>query len=478
VTTSSLGSETPKSASHRRSGFPLFNDPRYRRIMTAVVSGGAARALSSLLTVISLPLAVRYLGAERYGVWATVVSVAVWVNLLDLGIANSLTNLVSQAYARHDRAEAARAFSNALAVTIGAVSLAACIFGFLWPHLNWIAIFNASSALEREVRTTVLIAVILMLAGLPLNLAGKVFAGYQELHTYNKTLAIGAVGNLVGLAVGIWLRVSMPTLFLLSFGSMTLVSSATLLWLVLWHKPWLRPRLSLVSRPQSIDLLSTGGSFLLIQAAAMVVFSTDNIIVSHYLGAAEVTPYSVTWRVVSLGAVLQALVFPALWPAYAEARARGDITWIRSTFAIVMRTTIALNVAWAVFLLAFGRLGIGLWAGPAAVPPRSLLLAMAFWSVIAGFMTAQSCLLGALNHTRVQAVASVLAAIVNVALSIVLVVRIGSLGVILGTIISYVVVLVVPQSFAVISAIRNLERDSRPYDATPEATPIDIQPIA
>ncbi len=74
--------------------------------MTAVVSGGAARVLSSLLTLISLPLAVRYLGPERYGVWATVVSVAVWVNLLDLGIANSLTNLVSQAYARQDRTEA------------------------------------------------------------------------------------------------------------------------------------------------------------------------------------------------------------------------------------------------------------------------------------------------------------------------------------------------------------------------------------
>ncbi len=364
-----------------------------------------------------------------------------------------------------------------MAVTIGAVGLAACVFGFFWSRVNWIAIFNASYSLDHEVRATVLIATFLTLAGLPLNLAGKVFAGYQELHTYNKTLALGAIGSLVGLAAGIWLHVSMPILFLLSFGSITLVSTATLLWLVLWHKPWLRPRLGLVSLNEALTLLSTGWSFLLIQAAAMVVFSTDNIIVSHYLGAAEVTPYSVTWRVVGLGAVLQTLVFPALWPAYAEARTRGDITWIRRTFAIAMRTTVALNVAWAMFLVIFGRLGIRLWAGPAAVPPRSLLLAMACWSVIAGFMTAQSCLLGALNHTRVQAVASALAAVVNVALSIVLVVRIGALGVILGTIISYVVVLVVPQSFAVMSAIRNLERHHRPCNTVPEAS-ADIQPIA
>lgn len=477
MTTSPVAPESREAASRVRSGFRLFSDPRYRRIVTAVVSGGAARVLSSLLTLVSLPLAVRYLGAEQYGIWATVASVAIWVNLLDLGIAASLTNLISQAYARQDRAEAARAFSSALAVTLGAVAVASCIFVFIWFRVNWIALFNASSALEREVRLTILIAALLTLANLPLNLAGRVFAGYQELHTYNKTLGLRAVGSVVGLIVGIWLRVSMPTLFLLSFGSITAVAFATMLWLMLWHKPWLRPRPALVSVPKTLNLFSTGWSFLLIQVAAMVVFSTDNIIVSHYLGAAEVTPYSVTWRVVSFGSALQVLVFPALWPAYAEAHARGDVPWIKKTFAIAMRTTVALNVAWAVFLALFGRLGIRLWAGAAAVPPRPLLLAMAFWSVIAGFMTAQSCLLAALNRTRVQAVASVLAAAVNLALSIFLVVRIGSLGVILGTIISYLLVLVVPQGVEVIHAVRNLERDGQICTAPPEGASIDIESI-
>jgi O-antigen/teichoic acid export membrane protein len=477
VTTSSIRPETPDATGKLRDRLPKLNDGRYRRIVTAIVSGGAARVLSSLLTLISLPLAVRYLGAERYGVWATVASVAIWVNLLDLGIANSLTNLISQAYARQDRTEAARALSNALAVTIGAVLLAAGILGFFLPHVNWIAVFNASPSLQPEVRATILVATILMLVGLPLNLAGKAFAGYQELDTYNKTLAIGAVGSVVGLAIGIWLHVSMPTLFLLSFGSITLVAAVTLLWLVLWHKPWLRPRFKLVNLHGALDLLSTGWSFLLIQAAALVVFSTDNIIVSHYLGASEVTPYSVTWRVVRLGAVLQVLAFPALWPAYAEAQERGDVAWIRKTYAIAMRTTIALNVVWAVFLLVFGRLGIRLWAGPDAVPQYSLLFWMAVWSVIAGFTTAQSCLLGALNYTRVQAVASALAAIANLALSIVLVVRMGSVGVILGTVISYVVVLVLPQSFVVSSVLRKLGRQGHVPGTHAEHASIDIQPM-
>ena len=435
-----------------------LKDPRYRRIASAVVSGGAARALSSLVTLLSLPLAVRYLGAERYGIWATVVSIAVWVNLLDLGVGLTLTNFISRAYAHRNNLEAARAFTNALVVTLAAAVLAGCGFVALWARVNWNTVFNAGYALHEEVRWTVLIAALLMLLSLPLNLAAKVFAGYQELHTYNKSIALGALCSLAGLGLGVWLRVSMPVLFLLSYGCITTVALVTMIWLVVRHKPWLLPRFTYLSAPVTLALLGSGWSFLLIHASAIVVFSSDNIIVSHFLGAAEVTPYSITWRVVGIGAVLQGLVFPALWPAYAEAHARGDVTWVRQTFARVIRVTISLNVVWAVLLVACGRMVIGFWAGPAAVPPFTLLSVMAFWSVIAGFTTAQSCLLGALNRTRVQAVASTLAAVVNIALSIVLVTRLGSLGVILGTILSYIVVLMVPQTIVVLRVLRNLDQ--------------------
>jgi O-antigen/teichoic acid export membrane protein len=171
--------------------------------------------------------------------------------------------------------------------------------------------------------------------------------------------------------------------------------------------------------------------------------------VGHYLGAAEVTPYSVTWRLVGLAALLQSLIFPALWPAYAEAYARRDYDWIRRTFSLTVKGTVALNLACVVVLVLFGRTVIRVWAGPAAVPTKYLLLAMGVWALISGFMSVESCLLAALSRIREQAVLSIIAAGLNIALSIVLVRYIGALGVISGTILSYVFVLVVPQSMIV-----------------------------
>ncbi len=105
-----------------------WRQTRGGRIAAAASSGAAARVLSSLLTLVSLPLAVRYLGAERFGVWATITSTVVLLNLLDLGIASTLTNHISRAYALRDKPYAARYTTNALALTCAlAVIAATCL---------------------------------------------------------------------------------------------------------------------------------------------------------------------------------------------------------------------------------------------------------------------------------------------------------------------------------------------------------------
>ena len=428
---------------------------RYGRIVKAVSSSAAARFLSAGLTLFSLPLAVRYLGAERYGVWATITATVVWMNLLDLGIASTLTNSISRAYALDDKTSAGRYFTNALLVTTSIAAVAGGIFAVICPHVNWMKLFNVSPNVPAaEVKATVMVASALMLLGLPCNLGGKLLAGYQELHRYNCALCAGAVVSIIGLALGVVLRVSMPLLFVMSAGCLTLASLVNLILVVTWSKPWLLPRPGLIDSSTTKELLNSGSSFLLIQVAAVVVFSSDNVVVSHYLGAAEVTPYSVTWRVVGLAALLQSLIFPALWPAFAEAYAKKDYGWIRRTFSFTMKSTVMLNLCCVVVLVVFGRILIRWWAGPAAVPTLSLLLAMGAWALINGFMSVESCLLAALNRTREQAFLSIVAAGVNIALSIVLVRHIGSVGVIGGTILSYLLVLVMPQSLLVRSLFK------------------------
>ncbi len=218
---------------------------RLGRMTRAVLSGGVARVVSSAITLLSMPLAVRYLGAQRYGVWATITTTAVWINLLDFGIANTLTNKISQAYAHNDEQYAARFFTNALVLTGGMAGVAAIAGTGLLRWVNWTRLLNVGSGVSAaETRHTVAAAFALMLLGLPCGLANKVLAGYQELHRANYAACAGAVASLAGLASGIALRASMPMLLVMSAGCLTFANLAMLVFVIVWQKPWLRPRLA------------------------------------------------------------------------------------------------------------------------------------------------------------------------------------------------------------------------------------------
>ena len=79
--------------------------------------------------------------------------------------------------------------------------------------------------------------------------------------------------------------------------------------------------------------MKSGGDFFILQIAAVLAFNIDNLVVTHYLGPAEVVPYSVAWRFCNYAIVAQALISPSLWPAFSEAFARNDLDWIRRTFS-------------------------------------------------------------------------------------------------------------------------------------------------
>lgn len=421
--------------------------------LKAVVDGTASAALAKILTtalsLISLPLCVHYFGPERYGVWVTVVSTTAWVSVLEFGLTDSITNIISASHATGDRESAARHATNAIAITLAVGVLFFCLGAIFWSHLDWMRILNVRDQLASdEIRHTIATAFSLVLLTPVCTIGLKILSGYQQTHVANLVTAVGAIVSMIGLICGIALHLTMPWLFLYSYGMVTLSGIGTLVWTLFIAKPWLRPRLHHISPVLTRSLLSSGLPFFVIRIASIVVFSTDNVIVSHYLGAAQVTPYSVSMRLTSYAQLIPSFLFPSLWAAYAEANARGDLSWIHRTYRRTMNSSLLLMSGMLLVLAVAGRWMIRVWAGAAASPSESLLLVMCLWTLIAGATGVQSCVLGAVQRNRMQAVASIAAAVVNLPLSIFLVQRVGSIGAVEGTLISYLLI-IGPQSWAI-----------------------------
>lgn len=413
---------------------------RYRRIWAAILTALFGKGTSLIVSVIIVPLTVRYLGAESYGLWVTISSTVAMFFLLDLGIASTLTNLISEAYATDDKRQAGIYFATALWVIIVVAGALGVLGWLIWPHINWASLFHLQSTnLTRETSEAVAAAFFVFLLSLPFNLAIRILSGYQELHVANFFATGGSVLSLVAVIVVIHFRGGLPFLVAAYAGSTVFANAACLTWICFFYKPWMKPWPTRID-PNAIGrIFHTGIQFFAIQLAGLVVFNSDNLIIAHYLSPAQVTPYSVTWRLVGYLTAIQSLIIPSLWPAFSEAWSIGNMDWIRSTYRRLRWITVGALSIGSIGFLTFGRQVIRIWAGPSAVPSPWLLRLMCLWMILLAITANQACLMGATNRVKKQAISSGLAALVNLGLSIIWVRSFGLIGVLLATIVSYVV---------------------------------------
>ena len=418
-------------------------DPRRRRvlgILQSVVTSLGGRVVGMLISFLSVPLTIGYLGPERYGAWVSIGSVLAWLRLSDLGLSNGLTNAVTTA-AGEDRPDVVQMhLSNGLLMMAVVGTAAGLIALAAWPFIDWNALLGVTSPEARaEVGPAVAVALVAFLLSFPLGMAGKVYLAYQEAKIGNYW---GMAGNFLTLAALltvvhtqgglVWLAVALS-------GTPVLMGLAGNLYVFLVRHPHLRPGLRHVRSTAMRPLAKVGSKFFLIGIMALVVFETDNLVISHYLGAAEVPQYSLTYTLFSYTSLPQNLVFTFLWAAYTEAIARKDIGWVSRAFHLNLWLGMAFTAAGVAVLVFLTKPFIEWWAGAAVVPSTALVLWMAAWSMINSWTSPIACLLASASHLRNQLIYSGFSTVSNAVLSIVLVQRWGVEGVIAATVISYII---------------------------------------
>lgn len=432
----------------------LRKDDRLGRVVKGGISGIVGKGFALLINAISLPITVRYLGPQQYGFWVTISMSVVMLNVMDLGVTNSLTNMISRSFVDGDRKAARRYYATAFWIS-SAICIAIGIVAFyVWPRINWGPLFHVQDQeLIHQVSLTCAIAVGFFLLGLPLNLVHRVLSGYQQTEITNYFNILSNIFGLIAILVVVRIKGSLPMLMLIYSVSLMSGTIVLNLWVNFWDRPWISPLPHHIDRTSVSELMNSSLGFFILKIAGLIVFNSDNLVITHYLGAAEVTPYSVTWRMAGYAVALQSAFFPSLWPAYSEAYARKDYAWVRSTFWRMARAVAGTTSIALLFFALFGRPIIRWYAGAAAVPSSLLLWAICSWTMLSACMDLEACLLAAIDRVRLQGVLGVIAAILNVVFSVYLVKRIGSLGVVTGTFLSYVLILVGPQTWIVWRAL-------------------------
>ena len=71
------------------------------------------KPVSMILTLVYTPMLLSYLGDEKYGVWATLLSIITWISYCDIGIGDGLRILLTKELTKEKYEEAKKSVSTA-----------------------------------------------------------------------------------------------------------------------------------------------------------------------------------------------------------------------------------------------------------------------------------------------------------------------------------------------------------------------------
>ena len=416
---------------------------RYVRAARSTASSALSTALTSLVGFLSVPLTIRYLGTERYGLWIMIGTILTWLTLTDLGIGNSLLNQLAHAHGQGLREKAqeytASAFWLLVLLGVGIGVLGA----WSGQTLPWWRFLNAKSIEARaELPLAISLTFVVFALGFPLSITNKVYSGYQEGYYAQYWNVAASAASLVALLIVTRLKGGLPLLVMAVFGVRQLVLAVSAGFLFGYHRPWLAPGLRHVRRSHYGQLLSVGGMFLVAQLAAMMIQQTAPFVIARVLGPEQVAIYGTSWRLFSYVGLLQTWVLVPLWPAYGEAYARRDVGWMRRTLTYTLMGVGLLTGLCAAALAIFVGPIVRLWAGADLVPPMALAICMAAMQLVWAWTEPHVMLINGTGRLQRLTIYGLGTAALSLILMIILVPKIGLIGAVGGTILAYCIIAV------------------------------------
>lgn len=428
--------------------------------VSVLVSGAAsiiARVAQAAATFLVISWALPYLGPERFGAWMTLAATFGLLGISDLGITNGIINLVAL-YRATSRITRAKMTINAATVAMTVLSLGLgitlCICA---PMIKWEVLF-ATVARECSGSNAETMAPIARLLGvafafsLMTTLCTKIRLGCNEAYR-NAPWDIAAALATVALTFAailvdagfIWVVAAsvVPPLVAHAIGGFSLFAR---------EHPELAPCPPHFNRGALARAFKLGGLYFALQVGGLLSHQIDSLVLAKLMGASAVSEYTVAMRLFMLVPNWVGLLLIPLWPAYASAKARGDWRWVRTAWLASTAFCLACNVIAAACLWIWHGPILRLWIGDSIRPDHMLVVGFTIWAMLNGLHGPAAMLLNGLSIIRFQIVCGLLSAVVNVAISILLTLKVGVSGVVWGSVIAHTSILLLP-SLALIARL-------------------------
>ncbi len=417
----------------------ISNRKNYALTLVSSFSGHAA---SMLVNLISVPISLNYWGKEKYGLFAIINSVIVYLSISNLGLNSAASILIAKNSLYADKITILKRSFFLLLLSLSVFAVA--FLSVNWISTDWVFLLgDISDALFSETYSAMLVLVAFFFVNAIFAHIDSVFNGFQRLYILKFFDMLFLFMSFAVLLITVFRQGALWYFVFLNGCARLFVSIAKLLyfWLIICKEcqTQLEPcssDLIVDSNPETSYglILATGLKMVMISVAAMFVWHSDNLLISHFLGLGHVAEYSVTFRIFYAFFSMIAVLNGAILPLIAKEMSIGNWEWINKVFSMLFKLMALVGGLFWLGSIVFLRDFIVFWAGSDGYAGLVVLVILGAYSYLMSMANLSAGVAIAMNYVNEVALAGVLEAVIKIVSSVVLIRGFHLAGVAVGTV--------------------------------------------
>lgn len=333
---------------------------RSKKFTRSLLTGYGTLAVNILISLASIPIALRYLPGEEFGLWALALQVNGYLALIDFGMSGAVGRFLADHKDEVNGSGYREHFSTGFLVFLIQGAMVAGIgtgLSFFAPSL--LAIPSHLAADFRSMLT--LLCLISSISIVGRTLSGPLWA-FQRMDVINLGGAMGLILQFIVMWLGFYLGLGVMS-FVVACGASVLVSILLHAWTThrngyLPSQDWFRPRW-----PAFKEMFAYGRDGMLLSVGSQLVNATQITIINRVLGLNAAASFSIATKLYSMGLLLFHKIIESAAPGLAEMYVRGELGNFVRRYWEAISITLATATIGAVALGGGNSAFVSLWTG-------------------------------------------------------------------------------------------------------------------
>lgn len=402
-----------------------------RNIFRSSIANYINRFWLTIVSFFLFPFIIHHVGVTASGIWILISSITGYFGLLDLGISSSLAKYIAEYNAKENKEQVNEVINTTFFLFVG-IGLIASMGLVVFGEIFLTSFFSISPEFIDDAKIIVYIVSINMLLRFPMGVFGGVLWGLQR---YDINAMIGFIVSIP--------RIVLIVLFLsMGYGIVALALIESFISIIGWIisalyakkcLPFMSFRPTYFKNETIKTLLGFSSILFVMQICGIIILQTDQIVIGAFSTIDSITYYAAAFSIYLLVRSIPELLLPSIFPAASELAARQDMNALKTMFIKGSKYATAAFLSVVIPAMMLSKSILTAWMGFEYAPMYLVL-----WILLIGLFfninhLVSLQILQGMGKIRVAMVLHVVWAISNLALSIILVQRIGLIGVALGT---------------------------------------------